>query len=146
MQVFTIAPANIRPLWIALPLVAVALAFVAVVVSLVGVRTARFEVTPAGLRLRGGLYGRFIPSSVLVTSRAQRVDLADQNLRPIIRTFGTGLPGYRAGWFRLANGEKALLYLTDRRNAVYVSTTDGYSILLSPGDPDAFLTAIRSLP
>jgi hypothetical protein len=58
---------------------------------------------------------------------------------------GTGLPGYQAGWFRLRNGEKALVYLTDRRRAVYVPTTAGYDVLLSPEDPDGFLRALASL-
>jgi hypothetical protein len=56
---------------------------------------------------------------------------------------GTGLPGYRAGWFRLKNGERALVYLTDDRRAVYVPTTAGYSVLVSPGEPDQFLAALR---
>lgn len=58
---------------------------------------------------------------------------------------GTGLPGYQSGWFRLANGERALLYLTDRSKAVHVPTTLGYSLLLSPDDPDAFLSALKAL-
>jgi hypothetical protein len=54
------------------------------------------------------------------------------------------MPGYQAGWFRLRNGESALLYLTDRTRAVYVPTELGYSLLLSPSDPERFLEAIRS--
>ncbi|HYG81514.1 MAG TPA: PH domain-containing protein, partial [Pyrinomonadaceae bacterium] len=58
-------------------------------------------------------------------------------------TMGGAFPGYASGWFRLANGEKALLYLTDRRKAVYIPTADGYSVLISPNNPDAFLAALR---
>jgi hypothetical protein len=58
---------------------------------------------------------------------------------------GTGLPGYQAGWFRLRNGEKALLDLTDRRRAVYIPTGAGYSLLLSPADPDGFLSRLRAV-
>ena len=36
------------------------------------------------------------------------------------------------------------LYLTDRRKAVYIPTTEGYSVLISPSDPDGFLSALRS--
>jgi hypothetical protein len=53
------------------------------------------------------------------------------------------LPGYASGWFDLASGESALLYLTDRQRAVYVPTDLGFSLLLSPRDPDAFLAALR---
>jgi hypothetical protein len=46
---------------------------------------------------------------------ARRVGLSREvDLQPAGRTLGTGLPGYQAGWFRLRNGEKALLYLTNR--------------------------------
>ena len=56
---------------------------------------------------------------------------------------GTGLPGYQSGWFRLRNGERALLYLTDRTRAVYVPTTAGFSVLLSPAEPDRFIAALQ---
>jgi hypothetical protein len=146
MQVFVIAPPDSRPLWIMLPVAVLVLAGVVVLAtSLYGARSSRFEVTPAGLQIRGDWYGRFIPADTLVRDRAQRVTLtAAADLRPTRRTMGTGLPGYQAGWFRLANGEKALLYLTDRTKAVYVPTTSGFSLLLSPQDPDGFLSALRS--
>jgi hypothetical protein len=38
---------------------------------------------------------------------------------------GTAVPGYRSGWFRLRNGREALVYLTDRSQAVHVPTTPG---------------------
>jgi len=36
--------------------------------------------------------------------------------------------------------------LTDAARAVYVPTTAGYGVLLSPREPDAFLAAVRALP
>jgi hypothetical protein len=147
MQVFTIAPAGMKPLWVLLP-VALILVFVVSVLALSvwGSRGARFEVSDGGLRLRGDLYGRFIPAASLRADEARRVDLnANPEFRPRLRTMGTGLPGYQSGWFRLANGESGLLYLTDRRKAVYVPTAFGYSLLISPDDPDAFVSALRQL-
>jgi hypothetical protein len=58
---------------------------------------------------------------------------------------GTGMPGYQAGWFRLRNGDKALLYLTDRSKAVYVQTTEGYGVVVSPSEPDKFLSALNTI-
>jgi hypothetical protein len=37
------------------------------------------------------------------------------------------------------------LYLTDRRRAVYIPTGAGYSLLLSPADPDGFLSRLRAV-
>jgi hypothetical protein len=149
METFPMAPAASRALWF-IPLL-LAVIFVPVVVllggTLVGARASRFEVSPAGLRLYGGWYGRTVPPGQIRGEDARRVDFATEpGLAPKWRTMGTGLPGYQAGWFRLKNGEKALLYLTDRSRAVYVPTTAGYSLLLSPADPDRFLSAVRAMP
>src|SRR5262245_23763746 len=107
---------------------------------------ARFEISSAGLRLTGDFYGRTMPVSDLRGGSARRVDISTGNdLQPVRRTMGTGLPGYRAGWFRLRNGEKALLYVTDSTKVVYIPTRLDYSVMVSPNDPDAFLTAIRNV-
>lgn len=148
MQEFAIAPAGMKPLWVLIP-VALVLALVVTIlaVSLVGSRTAQFGVSAEAVRIRGDFYGRVIPIGQLRVDAARRVDLSQASeLRPGVRTMGTGLPGYQSGWFRLANGERALLYLTDRQKAVYVPTTLGYSLLLSPDDPDGFLAALRRAP
>jgi len=146
MQVFPIAPADARPFWFVVLVAVVIVAVLALLITTArGSRTSRFEVSSAGLRLRGDLYGRLIPIHQLRLEGARRVVLArEAELQPTRRTMGTGLPGYQAGWFRLRNGEKALLYLTDQARAVYIPTTLGYSVLLSPLDPDAFLAALRS--
>ena len=147
MQVFTIAPAGMKPLWVLLPVALILVVVVSVLaLSVWGSRGARFELSASGLHLRGDLYGRLIPAASLRTGAARRVDLdVNPEFRPRWRTLGTGLPGYQSGWFRLANGERALLYLTDRRKAVHVPTASGYSLLISPDDPDAFVTALRAL-
>jgi hypothetical protein len=147
MQSFVIEPAGLRPLWLLLPigLILAGVAFL-IVMTVNGARAASFDVSPEGLRLRGDVYARFIPRHELRPREAVRVDWSAQpGLRPGMRTLGTGLPGYQAGWFRLENGEKALLYLTDRERAVYIPTTRGHGILLSPADPDGFVRALHAL-
>ncbi|MGE3176638.1 MAG: PH domain-containing protein [Vicinamibacterales bacterium] len=148
MQEFLIAPAAGRSLWLLLLVPGLVLALVVGLLGAAfrGARSARFEVSPAGLRLRGDLYGRLIPAARLEGASIARVDLATrQELAPRRRTLGTGLPGYNAGWFRLGNGEKALLYLTDTSRAVYMRTMDGYSVLVSPAEPDRFVAALRAV-
>jgi hypothetical protein len=147
MESFSIAPATTRALWfLPVVLLVVLVPVIILVGSLVASRAARFDISPAGLQLRGDWYGRMIPAEQIRGQAVKRVDFAaEPGLTPQRRTMGTGLPGYQAGWFRLRNGERALLYLTDRRRAVYVPTAAGYSLLLSPADPDAFLSALRSV-
>jgi hypothetical protein len=114
--------------------------------SLTGARTSTFEVSTNGLRLKGDLYGRLIPAADLRVAEARRVDLESQTtLQPRMRTAGTAIPGYRAGWFRLKNGEKALVYVTDPHRVVYVPTTKGYSVLLRVQEADSFLDALHAL-
>lgn len=147
MQVFTIAASSPRSLWILAPaFIIVTIAALVLVSVFLASRTARFEVSPAGLRLRGDFYGRLIPPDALVVEDVRRVDFVrSPELEPKRRTIGTGLPGYQAGWFRLANGERALVYLTDRAKAVYVPTTNDYDLILSPDDPAGFMAALREM-
>lgn len=147
MNTFLIAPASSRYLWFIIPIMLLLLIVPAILVmSIRGSRTASFQVRNDGLEIHGDLYGRFIPASHLKLQEARRVDLQqDRALRPGARTMGTALPGYQSGWFRLRNGEKALLYLTDRARAVYVPTSEGFSVLVSPTDADGFLAALKKL-
>lgn len=86
MQTFPIAAAGLRSLWVLLPAMLVMAAVSAVLLlSVLGSRSARFELNDEGLRLRG-----------------------------------------------------------DEARTVYIPTRAGYSVLLSPKDPDAFLAALRS--
>ncbi len=65
-------------------------------------------------------------------------------LKPVVRTFGAGLPGYRLGWFTLANGGKAFLAVSMDR-AVVIKLKDGSYVILSPSDIDSFLERLREL-
>jgi hypothetical protein len=148
MESFAIVPSTSRGLWIFVGVILLILILVGMmmIATARGARSSRFELSDAGLRLRGDLYGRLIPVTELRGGAARIVDLAGTpELEPRRRTMGTAFPGYRAGWFRLRNGEKALVYLTDTHRAVYVPTRRGYSVLLSPQRPERFLERLRAV-
>lgn len=108
-------------------------------------RHVTFELSEQGLRIRGDLFGRLIPRSSLCVKEAELIDLKqDKTRRPSLRTMGVGLPGYSSGWFRLRDGGKGLVFLTDPSRAVYLPTNDGYSILISPADPERFRAALQA--
>ena len=147
MESFQIAPAGTRLLWLLPGLIGIVLVVVIAAVgrSLAGASMSQFTISPTGLELHGDWYGRAIPMAAIRRAEVRRVDFAaEPGLVPTRRSMGTGMPGYQAGWFRLRNGERALLYLTDKTRAVYVPTDAGYSLLLSPAEPEAFLAALRS--
>lgn len=80
----------------------------------------------------------------LVRERARLVDLDRQpELAPKKRVSGADLANLRQGWFQLGNGEKALLVVTDPHQVVYIPTTKGYSLLLSPPEPARFLALLN---
>jgi hypothetical protein len=148
MQEFVIAPVAGRGMWLVVLALALIFALVLGVVSaaILSVRSPRFEVSSAGLRLRGDLWGRLIPAAELQTGGVARVDLSvATELEPHRRSMATRLPGYTSGWFTLANGTKALVYLTDASRAVYVPTTAGYAVLVTPADPDGLVAALRGI-
>jgi Bacterial PH domain len=138
-------PAGPKPILILIPIFAILLGVTALLgASLKGSQKSRFELTHDALRLHGDLYGRTIPYDHLRTGDARIIDMrGEPALQPVSRRLGTGLPGYSAGWFRLRNGEKALLYVTDRTRVLYIPTTDAYGVMLSPRQPDEMLAELR---
>ena len=147
-ETFAIVPSQGKAMWVIIAFVGIVLGAVLtiLVLSLRGAHGSRFEVSEEGLRLRGDIWGRRIPASAIKGGEARLVDFtASPELRPNWRTAGTALGSYNSGWFRLKNGEKALLYLTTKTQVAYVPTTEGYSLLLSPQDPERFITSVKDI-
>lgn len=145
METFAISPATTRPLWFFAIILLVLVAVGAVLVyAAYASRHSRVEVDGEGIRLVGDFWGRRIVWENLRVDEARQVNL-DQSPEfvPRWRTMGTGMPGYSAGWFRLRNGEKSLVYLTQRASVVYLPTTDGYSLLLSADAPEQLIASLR---
>ncbi len=145
METFAISPAASKPLWWLLVICLLLLSILtALVYTAYSSRYSRVEVSGEGIRLVGDFWGRSIAARQLRVSEAKILDFRrDSSYRPKRRNFGTGLPGYASGWFRLANGEKALLYLTKQREVVYLPTTNNYALMLSVEEPERFLATLR---
>ncbi|MDE2256915.1 MAG: hypothetical protein KGK05_04025 [Xanthomonadaceae bacterium] len=76
----------------------------------------------------------------LANLRAHGVHLVNfsthPELRPVIKLWGTGLPGFAGGWFKLRNGDKAVCVLLDRHGISYLrSDADNLTLLLSLAEP-----------
>ena len=141
-KVFPITPASFG----VLSIVGIVLIPLILIIGLIAysARNMRFEVDSEGLRIKGAIYGKFIPKESIIIEDSRILNLnVERELKPILRTNGIGLPGYSEGWFKLANGEKALLFVTDRFNVVYMPTTEGYSVLLSTVYAEEFLESIN---
>lgn len=145
MDVFAITPASSKPLWfIAVAGVILAIVLIALAYTAYSSRNSRVEIGNDRIRLVGDFWGREIPFQLINIADARILDLHKKSdLAPRRRTFGTGLPGYAAGWFKLRNGEKALVYLSRSTDVAYVPTTDGYSLLLSVDNPHMFIDTLE---
>lgn len=96
-----------------------------------------------GIVMKTGLRARVIPLSSVRRDGVRQVDLATHpELQPVRRTNGSEMAGLKEGWFRLQNGEKALVALTNPAQAVYIPTTEGYSLLVSPADAASFFNRV----
>ena len=103
----------------------------------------KFLLTDEGLHIKSGLYRRFIRRGSLIIESARALNLeSDEDYRPR-RIYGIGLPGLCMGWCRLKSGEKALVFLTDPSSVFFVSTSEGYVLLLSTDRPEEFVRAIE---
>ena len=104
----------------------------------------KFEVSRKGLHITRDLYGRQIPLESLRIDNAEIVNLrTSTHYRLKTRTNGTGLPGYKSGWFKLHNGEKALVFVTDMTRVLYIPTDQDYSLLLSTQNPEGMIKALQ---
>lgn len=148
VEIFAITPASSKPIWFIFVVCALLLVVIIVLIIVAySSQHSRVEVSADNIKIVGDFWGRTIPLHVIKANEAKFVNLEleqDQGYRPKWRMLGTGLIGYASGWFRLYNGEKALVYLTDKRSLVYAPTTQGYSLLLSVNEPDNFLAALRT--
>jgi hypothetical protein len=149
-RIFGIVPASSGPytaIWIISIAVILILLLVAVFFISTGHQSRRlkFTINDEGLRLHPGLYGRFIPREDIDTEGVRVMNLnVDTEYQPKWRTNGAGLPGFASGWFKLANKEKALVFLTDRNRVVYIPTNRDYSVLLSVREAEEFAGILQS--
>lgn len=121
-----------------------ALAFLLLALLLL-VRSARVRVDQGVLIVRTGVGTQRI---ALANLRAHGLLLVNfsmhPELRPIIKLWGTGLPGFAGGWFKLRNGDKAICLLLDRHGISCLrSDTDKLTVLLSLAEPEKLRTLLE---
>lgn len=107
-------------------------------------KNVTFELSSKGIKISGDMYARFIPSASLMRDKARIIDvMKETGYRTSMRTNGIALPGYTSGWFRIRNGEKVLRFVTDTKAMIYIPTKDGYSLMISPQNPEEFLEDLK---
>ena len=133
------------PAWVRLALAVALLALTGLLAYfLIGGLRAAVVVGNDAVRLRIPVYGRSIPRASIDGAAARVVAFGSSpQLRPRLRTNGMSVPGYHVGWFRLANGSRALAALTAMdREVACVPLVDGTAVLLSVQDPKGLVTQL----
>jgi hypothetical protein len=78
----------------------------------------------------------------------EEVYVADLNsrsdLKPSLRTWGHGLPGYSLGWFKLKNGAKAFCAVSSDI-AVVFKLRSGEYLLVTPSNITGFISTLQGL-
>jgi uncharacterized protein YqjF (DUF2071 family) len=88
-------------------------------------------VTGEDLSIKSLVYGVTMPLNKINSGGIRQLNLQSEeeyNIRR--RVNGIGLPYYTVGWMRLNNGNRALVYLSDKTNVVLIPT-DEYDVLYS---------------
>ncbi len=113
--------------------------------SVDGVKHAAFHIDADGLHIKSFPFSRTIPFAEMALAQAEVVDLANHpELHLRRRSRGASLGSLKAGWFRLRNKTKALVFLTTMQRVAVIPTTQGFQLLLSPADPERFLERLRA--
>jgi len=110
-------------------------------VVLVQMHVSKVSVYADHLKAGGGLYKVKIPLKQIESDRASILTGAEGS-RPGWRLNGIGIPGYCQGWFSGPRSKKVFAVLTSRKNIVYVPTSTGFDLMLTPDDPESFLRAL----
>ena len=104
----------------------------------------RLQLDAAGLEVVTTFYRQWFARSDLRLDAARIVRLDEHpELRPLLKSNGYALPGFRSGWFRLRNWQKAFVAISDGERLLWIPTTRGFDLLLQPRDPQGLLERLR---
>ena len=137
--------ANNAPLTVGVTLAGIALlgGAIAFVVDR-AMRRHRITVDANGMELVTTFHRRRLGWAQLRLDDARVANLDEHTqLKPMFKSNGTAVPGFKSGWFRLRNREKALVAMAGGPRIAWIPTTEGYGLLLQPRQPQALLDHLR---
>ena len=124
------------------------LALLVAVTGVIHLSLSRHRVALDGdvLRITAGFNRLQVQAADIDLPAASVVDLDEHTaLRPMLKTFGTSMPGYQAGHFRLRDRGAAFVLLTGTRKTLVLPLHGGKRVLLSVRQPEALLKALHDV-
>jgi hypothetical protein len=109
-------------------------------------RRRRIVLDNRTLQVRATFYTKQLPVEAIDLDKARVLSLEEHtDLAPMLKTNGFGLPGFKAGHFRLRNLTKAFCLVTDRSRVLTLPLREGGMVMLSPARPADLLARLREL-
>ena len=129
-----------------LPISIITLFIVVLMVGiLISTRATSIAIRDGDVIIKSFIYGRRIPIDNIIVNEIQTINLKqNREFDTSVRTNGIGLPFFSSGWFRLRNGERALVFLTNKENVLLMPTND-FIVLFSMKRTEEFKNIITSL-
>ncbi len=106
----------------------------------------RLRADASGVEVATTLYTRRHGWDALDLERARIIELDERpEYRPMLKTNGLSLPGFRSGWFRLRNGDRAFVATAGGKRLLWLPTRAGHDLVLEADDPQAALDRLRGM-
>ncbi len=101
----------------------------------------QYTLNPGGLTIHDRFYPVTLRAVDIEVDRMRIVDIGnDPHWRPVARTNGFANTHYRAGWFKVAGGEKVRMYRAEAKRLVLLpSKGEIPTVLLEVAQPEAFI-------
>ncbi|MEO7149784.1 MAG: hypothetical protein ABIY40_07605 [Rhodanobacteraceae bacterium] len=143
---FAITLSHRTPLWLAGSALLAPLVFLQLLYLVIAARIRRAGVAlnAQGIGIDSGFGSRLVALQRLAPRGVREIDLTQHpEIRPLLKTWGIGLPGFQTGWFRLRDGRKALCLITDRTRVSLLEDETGLVYLVSLDDPAPLRRALQ---
>jgi hypothetical protein len=106
----------------------------------------RIRLDATGLEVVTTFYRQHVAFAELRLDGARVLRLEEHpELKPLLKSNGYAVPGFRSGWFRLRDWQKAFVATSDGERVLWLPTTRGFGLLLQPRDPQRLLDRLREL-
>lgn len=109
-------------------------------------RRHRLQLNATGLEVLTTFYRQKLALSELQLEAARVISIDEHpELKPMLKSNGMALPGFRSGWFRSRNFKKLFVATAGGEQLLWLPTSRGHSLLLQPRQPRALLQRLREL-
>jgi hypothetical protein len=107
-----------------------------------GLTSSKLELRDSSLDFKAVFYGKRVDINDVDLDNVKLLDYTEKQNLPSYRTNGISLFGVNWGWFKLKNGRKSLMFVTDIKKAVLIPTNLDFDIIISTKEPEKLITAI----